>query len=51
MEKAIIFGSTDTGRRIYEDIKNNVEVVFLLTKTVSTGGLMWMVFLLNPQRI
>ena len=38
MEKAIIFGATDTGKRIYEDIKNNVEVIFFVDEDSKHWG-------------
>lgn len=38
MEKAIIFGATDTGRRIYEDIKNSVEVIFFVDQDSKHWG-------------
>lgn len=38
MEKAIIFGATDTGKRIYEDIKNNVEVIFFIDQDSKHWG-------------
>jgi O-methyltransferase len=30
MKKAIIFGASDTGKRIYEDIKDEVDVIFFV---------------------
>lgn len=38
MEKVIIFGATDTGKRIYEDIKNNVEVIFFVDQDSKHWG-------------
>lgn len=38
MKKAVIFGSTHTGRRIYEDIRNQVEIVGFLDEDSEKWG-------------
>lgn len=38
MKKAVIFGSTNTGRRIYDEIKSRVEIIGFLDEDSEKWG-------------
>lgn len=38
MKKAIIFGASDTGKRIYEDIKNELNIIFFVDEDSRRWG-------------
>lgn len=38
MKKAIIFGASDTGKRIYEEIKDKLDVIFFVDEDKKKWG-------------